>query len=128
MASVMSDIDCPNCKEQAFEDFYYKTEEEYIFCKNCGYHKSVTIINRNKSLADLTDSDWKILEVKNPFAAFTIKNSNALAMTCGTLATEKEFEELKESVKPILNTLEIFSISRMIGDDIVEINVLKELK
>jgi hypothetical protein len=68
------------------------------------------------------------LEVKNPFAAFTIKNSESISMTCGTLATEKEFDELKESVRPIASTLEVFSISRKIADDIVEIDVLKELK
>jgi uncharacterized Zn finger protein (UPF0148 family) len=128
MGSVMSDIDCPNCKREAFEDFYYKSGEEYIFCKNCGYHKSATIINRDKLLTELTDEDWKIYEVKNPFAAFTLKTLESVAMTCGTLATEIEFEQLKESVRPISSTLEVFCISRMIGDDIVEIDVLKEIK
>lgn len=127
MGSVISDIECPNCKREAFEDFYYKSGEEYIFCENCGYHKSVTIINRNKLLTDLKEDDWKFSEVKSPFAAFKIKSSESVSMTCGSLATEIEFEQLKESVKPNINTLEVFSISRMIGDDIVTIDVLKEM-
>jgi biotin synthase-related radical SAM superfamily protein len=127
MGSVQTDIDCPNCKNEAFEDYYYKSDEVYIFCNYCGYHKSATIINRDKPLSELTKDDWKIVEVNNPFASFKLKNTDSLAWTSGTLSTEKEFEELKESVKSIKDSLECFTISRLIDGEIVVFNILKEL-
>lgn len=41
MGSVQSDIECkyPN----AMEDYYYKSDELYIFCRNCGFSYSRTI-------------------------------------------------------------------------------------
>ena len=42
MGSVIDYIECPNCKAEAYSDFYYKTGEEYINCNNCGYHYSAT--------------------------------------------------------------------------------------
>ncbi len=73
MGSVLDYIACPNCKTEAFVDYYYKTGEEYINCANCGYHKSVTIINRDKRLDELVDSDWEVKELKNPYGAYRFK-------------------------------------------------------
>ena len=42
MGSVIDYIECPNCKHEAYSDFYYKTGEEYVNCQNCGYHYSAT--------------------------------------------------------------------------------------
>jgi uncharacterized Zn finger protein len=36
MGSVLDYIECPNCKLEAMDDFYYKTGEEYVNCGNCG--------------------------------------------------------------------------------------------
>ena len=38
--------------------------EEYVSCNNCGYHKSIIIVNRDKKLSELTQEDWKIDELK----------------------------------------------------------------
>ena len=48
MGSVLDYIECPNCGQEAFSDFYYKTGEEYVNCGNCGYHYSATIKDRTK--------------------------------------------------------------------------------
>jgi hypothetical protein len=38
MGSVQSNVDCPVCgNPNAMEDFYYKSNEVYVFCNNCGY-------------------------------------------------------------------------------------------
>lgn len=38
MGSVQSEVECPQCKNpDAMEDFYYKSDEVYVFCENCGY-------------------------------------------------------------------------------------------
>ena len=57
MGSVIDHIECPNCKQEAYSDFYYKTGEEYVNCNNCGYHRSATIVNRDKKLSELTEED-----------------------------------------------------------------------
>ena len=63
MGSVLDFIECPNCKHEASDDFYYKTGEEYIFCQNCGYHRSATIINRDKALNELSIVTGKLKRI-----------------------------------------------------------------
>ncbi|UCZ51633.1 hypothetical protein LGQ02_12240 [Bacillus shivajii] len=38
MASIMSNVECPQCKKTALEDFYYKTDETFLCCFHCGYY------------------------------------------------------------------------------------------
>jgi len=95
MGSVIDYIDCPNCKQEAWMDFYYKTGEEYVNCNNCGYHKSITIINRDKKLSELTQDDWKVDELKNPYGAFRITTYEGLGYTCGSLENEAQLDVLK---------------------------------
>ncbi len=73
MASVLDYIECPNCGQEAFSDFYYKTGEEYVNCGNCGYHYSATIKDRTKSLNELDEDDFEIIELKDPYGAYRIK-------------------------------------------------------
>ncbi|MTT31794.1 hypothetical protein GMB86_07185 [Terrilactibacillus sp. BCM23-1] len=40
MGSTYSVIKCPHCACSAIEDFYYKSDEKYIICDNCGYNYS----------------------------------------------------------------------------------------
>lgn len=43
MGSVLSQITCRNCGyKDAQVDYYYKSDEEYIFCEKCGYSYSRT--------------------------------------------------------------------------------------
>ena len=64
MGSVIDYIECPNCSYEAYNDYYYKTGEEYTMCNNCGYSYSAQIINRDKPLDELTDED-KLLKYPN---------------------------------------------------------------
>ena len=118
MGSVISDIECPNCNQEAYDDFYYKTGEEYVNCNNCGYHASATIINRNKKLNELTDDDWKIVELKNPYGAYRIKHYDSIATQCGSLENEENYNNLKEWVEKETNDVEYFQISRFVDGEI----------
>lgn len=118
MGSVLDYINCPNCGHEAYDDFYYKTGEEYINCQNCGYHKSATIINREKLLTELTDEDWEIIELKNPYGAYRLKMISEVATSCGSVETEEAFEDIKKAVAQMEN-VEYFSLSRLIGDEII---------
>ena len=119
MGSVIDYIECPNCKHEASDDFYYKTGEEYINCNNCGYHRSATIINRDKNLNELTDSDWNIEELKNPFGAYRLKVYHSVATQCGSLENEEQYNELKKNIEADVE-IEYCSVSRFIDNKIVE--------
>ena len=123
MGSVIDHIDCPNCGNEAYSDFYYKTGEEYVNCQHCGYHYSATIINRDKLLTELTDDDWKINELKGPYGAYRIKHYDSEAFECGSLGSEGHYDGFKQQILKT-ETIEYCSVSRFIDDEIkVEIVV-----
>jgi len=119
MGSVLDFIECPNCKHEASDDFYYKTGEEYVNCGNCGYHRSATIINRDKQLSELTEEDWKVEELKNPYGAYRIKAYSSIATQCGSLENEEQYNELKKTIKDDIE-IEFCSVSRFINGEIVD--------
>jgi len=119
MGSVIDYIECPNCGYEAFSDFYYKTGEEYINCNNCGYHYSVTIKNRNKKLTELTESDWEVKELKNPYGAFRYKMAGEVATSCGSLENEDDANEFRiEMAKNTHGVIEYAAISRLVEGNI----------
>jgi hypothetical protein len=118
MGSIIDYIECPNCKHEAYNDFYYKTGEEYTNCGNCGYHYSCVIINREKKLNELDETDWKINELKNPYGAYRIKTYDATGVECGTLPTKTQFDELKQNINEKINIIEYCSVSRFIDNEI----------
>ena len=123
MGSVLDYIECPNCKSEAMCDFYYKTGEEYTNCGNCGYHRSATIVNRDKKLSELTERDWKILELKKPYGAYRLKTYNSIATQCGSLPNKKAYDQLKENIKDDVE-IEFCAVSRYIrGKHVTEMIV-----
>jgi len=118
MGSVLDYIECPNCKSEASSDFYYKTGEEYINCGNCGYHFSATIVNRDKKLSELTEDDWKVEELKNPYGAYRLKAYKSIATQCGSLENEEQYNELKKTIEVDVD-VEFCSVSRLIDGKII---------
>ena len=120
MGSIIEHIECPNCEHEAFSDFYYKTGEEYVNCSNCGYHYSATIKDRTKLLSELTEDDFEIVELKNPFGAYRIKFYDSPGYACGSLKSEEQLYELKSNYEQDDNT-ECLLVSRFVdGEKIVE--------
>jgi len=125
MGSVIDYIECPNCKTEAYSDFYYRTGEEYINCNNCGYHYSATIKNRNKKLAELTESDWEINELKNPYGAYRYKMAGEVATTCGSLVTGEDADRFRLEMKlEYQDHVEFAQINRLIDGEIITENVV----
>jgi Zn ribbon nucleic-acid-binding protein len=118
MGSVLDFIECPNCKHEASDDFYYKTGEEYVNCGNCGYHRSATIVNRDKKLSELTEDDWKVEELKNPYGAYRLKVYHSVATQCGSLENEEQYNELKKTIEDDME-VEFCSVSKFINGEIV---------
>jgi len=120
MGSVIDYIACPNCRTEAYNDFYYKTGEEYTNCNNCGYHYSATIINRDKKLTELTESDWRVEELKNPYGAYRYKMAGDIATVCGSLISEEEANKFKVEMKlEYQDHVEFAQISRLLDGEIV---------
>ena len=118
MGSILDFIECPNCKHEAADDFYYKTGEEYVNCGNCGYHRSATIVNRDKKLSELTEEDWKVEELKNPYGAYRLKAYKSIATQCGSLENEEQYNELKKTIEVDVD-VEFCSVSRLIDGKII---------
>ena len=118
MGSVIDYVECVNCKSEATSDYYYKTGEEYMNCGSCGYHFSATIINREKRLDLLDESDWEIKELKKPYGAYRIKTHQSIATQCGSLSNKKEYNQLIKAIKDDVD-VEFCSISRFTKGKIV---------
>ena len=119
MGSIIDSIECPNCGQEATSDFYYKTGEEYVNCSECGYHYSATITSRDKRLDELTEEDWKIIEIKHPYASYRLKYYDSVAFECGSLPNKSALEQLQQYLIGNSN-VETLTISRSVGDEIVK--------
>lgn len=122
MGSVIDYIDCPNCGKEAMSDFYYKTGEEYVNCSHCGYHYSATIKNRDKKLTELTQEDWEIEEVKQPYGAFRYQMAGEVATICGTLTDEQEANDFRVQMRlEYQDHINFAMITRVVeGKEVVE--------
>jgi|GEM_PF-1773456 len=119
MGSVIDYIECPNCKQEASLDFYYLTGKEYVICLHCGYHKSITIINIDKKLSELTQDDWKVDELKNPYGAYRLKVYHSPAFQCGSFANEIEYDYFISEISKDVE-IEFVSVSKLIDGEIVK--------
>jgi Zn ribbon nucleic-acid-binding protein len=108
MGSVIDYIDCPNCSQEAYSDFYYKTGEEYVNCQNCGYHYSATYKTNDEGeyvTKDGTDNyEFENLimethELKNPYGAYKYKHRDAIATNCGSLENEDDYNKFKSEME-----------------------------
>ena len=121
MGSVIDTIECPRCKQEAINDFYYKTGEEYTTCHNCGYYSSLTIIDREKPLSD--PNNWKLVESHKPFGSYRIATFQGPGYQVGTLETEDDYLRFKFEMD---RHPEIKSaiVSRYVNGEIVTENVI----
>ena len=131
MGSVIDYFDCPNCGQEAVDDFYYKTGEQYINCNSCGYHESHSYKrdeNGNLITKDGTNNysfDNLIMEVKeynNPYGAYRIKINDSCATQCGTIRDKKDYDEFVSHVLSLPkeeSDIELCTISRFINGEIV---------
>jgi hypothetical protein len=126
MGSVIDYIECLNCKQEAFSDFYYKTGEEYINCNNCGYHYSQTFKrdeNGKFMTEDGTDNynfdnlKYEVSELKNPFGSYRLKVYQSPATQCGAFEKVDQYEEFKKNIENDVE-IEFCSVSRFVDGEI----------
>lgn len=128
MGSVLDYIECPNCKQEAYSDFYYKTGEEYVNCQNCGYHYSATFKKDNEGKFVTRDGSENYIldnlvleekEIKNPYGAYRYKMAGDVATTCGSLATEEDANEFRVEMRlAYKGYVDFAQISRFVDNEI----------
>ena len=132
MGSVIDYIECPNCKHEAYSDFYYKTGEEYLICKDCGYHYSATykrdddgefVTKDGTNNYSFDNLIMETNELKNPYGAYRIRIYDTIGYQGGSLENEEDFKQLLEQVMKIDN-LESFSVSKLVNGKIGVIHVI----
>lgn len=103
MSSTIDYLDCPYCHSKGtfVSDFYYRTDEEYCFCTNCGSHYNVTL-NRDSSGKPVFNTpkhyDFGKIEIKaeienNTVAVATIDNKAMFDCYNNHIAEPKAFAE-----------------------------------
>lgn len=127
MGSITDYIECPRCKtDDCISDFNYKTGEEFIFCNSCGYAKSFYIINRDKLIKDLTDNDWKCVEIKEPYCCYRLSYKNNNTVELKSIETIEEYNMFLNIVLNNYKNIEYLKISKFDGEKIIKLD-LKEL-
>jgi hypothetical protein len=126
MGSVIDNIECPNCKQEAFSDFYYKTGEEYIGCNNCGYRR-LAFYKRDENgklvTEDGTDNYkfenliMEFSELKNPYGSYRIKTYNSPATQIGSFENEEQYNEFKLQLEGDVE-IEFCSVSKFVDGEI----------
>ena len=126
MGSVIDYIECPNCKQEAFSDFYYKTGEDYVNCNNCGYHYSQTL-KRDENGKFITEDGtenykfdnliYEVSELKNPFGSYRLKVYQSPANQCGAFENEEQYNEFKLQLEGDVE-IEFCSVSRFVDGEI----------
>lgn len=123
MGSVIDYNDeCPRCKNtNCFDDYYYKTGEEYFMCPDCGYYRAFHY-KRDENGEYLKKDELKGYEfdnlieeeilIDNPYGVYIVESSSG-GGSMGVLEMEKDYEELKSKI-----TSEKVTVSRLVGDKI----------
>lgn len=112
MGSIMGYIECPRCgSEDCFEDYYYKTGEEYVSCPDCGYNRSFVIKRDNEGnmikkdeTKDFTFDNLVTEEtlLEEPFGAFLIRYDSGVG-SGGTLSTEEDYNTFVSDIVSLTN-------------------------
>lgn len=104
MGSVIDYLDCPKCGNEAYNEFYYKSGEEFIFCNSCGYSRKFFIDNwedREKKKDDAL-FEWLPnfkLEETDGFGCYKIRPKGSVGMEVGTFTQPNSAEEFLNSIK-----------------------------
>ena len=87
MGSIIDYIDCPKCGNEAYLEFNYKSGEEFITCKHCGYQREFYIENNpdepQESVVDIELVNYQIKEFGG-LGAFKMQRIGSVGFECGS--------------------------------------------
>lgn len=94
MASNMYAIKCPCCGRSAFEDYYYKTHEQYTFCMRCGYYYTKVIEKYTKENIEYKEESSEGYGM----CILINKDGSRENMILNCSLTDAQLEELKSKI------------------------------
>jgi hypothetical protein len=122
MASTIGYVQCPNCgQNDCYNDYNYKSGENYTFCNECGYVHDLYIKRDDDDNSVVINGEIQFLEkiIDNPWGCYTFTGQNT-GKQVGTINPEEEFIKTFEPYdKEILKTI---IISRYVNGEIVKSN------
>ena len=115
MGSVISDIECPNCHSPyAYNDYYYKTGEEFTICSDCGYYFAYEIDRDEKS----DNLSFKTTIIDKPYGSYSISGIKSGGGMMGSLESKDQLDEIinayREKIEPVVS----IKLSRYINGEI----------
>lgn len=107
MGTISQNINCPRCQStECFDDYNYKTAEEYIICPDCGYQYSFKYRRDNSGNYIKKDPNGDLVysnlitdeeTIKEPYGAYCVEYLNGLKER-GTIITEQGYLEFKNGI------------------------------
>ena len=79
-------------------------------------------------MVELTEDDWEVNSVENPWGCYRIKEIGNVGWTCGTLLSEKEYNEIFDKVQEHLDSVDEFSLSRYVDGKVIKTMVVSSAK
>lgn len=132
MGSVNSYINCPNCdSENCFVDFYYKNNEEYTSCSDCGYYKSFfwkrdedgKLLRKDETKGyEFDNLVSEMVVVDNPYGSYRIKSMFGGSQV-GTIKDEEELDSFLSQLREITQSANMVSnitLSRFTNGEIIK--------
>ena len=126
MGSVIDFIECPNCSQEAYSDFYYKSGEQYVSCSSCGYFHSQYWKRNDEGKFETLDGtdnhsfDNLIMveeELKNPYGSYRLKTYQSPAYEIGSFETEDQYNNFKSNLTEDVE-IELCTVSRFVDGEI----------
>jgi len=129
MGSVIDYIECPNCKQEAYNDYYYKTGEEITQCTSCGFIHSMfykrddegKLVKKNDKLG--YEFENLIMEehiIENPYGSYRVNFVNVPSRQVGTFESEEQANQfVKDLEEDKEHTVESVELSRFINGKII---------
>lgn len=103
---------CPRCnQENAVDDYYYKTGEEYLRCTDCGYlyifrwkrDENGKLILKDESLGDIfSNLVSEEIHLEAPHSCFEIFYTDNSGQ-CGSLETESDYQKFVSGIASLTN-------------------------
>ena len=100
MGSVIDYIECPKCGGEAYDEFYYKSGEEFLVCPHCGYNRKFFITNWDDK--EKEGEEWMPkfdLEEFGGIGAYRLRQKGAVGHELGSFTDERGVEEFIKLVE-----------------------------
>ena len=124
MGTISDVLACIVCNSEAITEFNYKTGEEFVHCKECGYHRRFYITNWSEQGSEGWTPEYEIFECKEPFGAFEVRYKNGMG-ECGSFIEKENEEEFMDQVEELIDEIESATIKKYVDGKLETIVVVE---